>query len=187
MTLMDLDLLKLLPRLLSDDVSSRAVCKALQPLFIQMAKTLDALNIYTSISKQPDNVLDRLAVGWNVSWYNGEDCIDAKRDIISEALRVFGRLGTVSSLTDALAANFGASKVEEWWGYNGDPCHFRILVEDLSATGDRAARFLETMKETMALHAKLDKVILMKSSATPDSIGCIGVTSRKVRSVVLNG
>lgn len=187
MTVKDVDLIKVLPRFLAEDESSRAVCRALEPLIRQVAEKMDLLNFYTDPQKQPDRVLDQLAVGWGVSWYNGEDDIDAKKRIISDALKVFGRLGTVSSLTDALVANFGAARVEEWFGYDGDPCHFRIMVEDPSATGDRIERFLQMMKETMALHAKLDEVVLMKSSSAPDLIGCIGTVSRQVRSVVING
>lgn len=187
MTVKDVDLIKVLPRFLADDESSSAVCRALEPLIRQVAEKMDLLNFYTDPQKQPDRVLDRLAVGWGVSWYSGEDNVEAKRQIISDALKVFGRLGTVSSLTDALAANFGDATVEEWWNYNGDPCHFRIMVEDPSATGGRIERFLRTMKETMALHAKLDEVVLMKSSSAPDLIGCVGVVSRTVRSVVING
>lgn len=65
--------------------------------------------------------------------------------------------------------------------------NIKILIEDPSATGDRAARFAETMKETMALHAKLDGIVLLKSSATPECFGCSGMISRKTRSVVMDG
>lgn len=120
MILTALDLVSLLPGFLREDVFSQAVCRALEPLLSQIVTDLDLLNTYTSVDRQPDGVLDQLAVGWGVSWYNGEDTIDAKRRIIRDALRVFGRLGTVSSLTDALAANFGDASVDEWWDYDGD-------------------------------------------------------------------
>ena len=85
MILTALDLASLLPGFLREDVSSRAVCRALEPLLSQIVTDLDLLNTYTSVDRQPDDVLDQLAVGWGVSWYNGEDTIDAKRKIICAA------------------------------------------------------------------------------------------------------
>lgn len=64
MILTALDLASLLPGFLREDVSSRAVCRALEPLLSQIVTDLDLLNTYTSVDRQPDDVLDQLAVGW---------------------------------------------------------------------------------------------------------------------------
>ena len=187
MDLTNVDLLSLQPQFLQKDPMTIALCKAFQPVFETLAEGLKGILIYTNIDHLSGPVLDELAWGMNVTWYNTQDTLAARRETIKRALSVFARMGTAGAIKDAVAANFGDSVVEEWWEYGADPGYFRIIVEDPSATAERAADFVRTVNAVKHVSSWLDQIILMKTSPGPLRIGTVGQITRKIRSVQRNG
>ncbi len=187
MELHDIDLLSLQPQFLQKDPVTIALCKAFQPVFDQLAEGLKSILIYTNIDNLPGPVLDELAWGMNVTWYNTRDTLAARRETIKKALSVFARMGTAGAIKDAVAANFGDSSVEEWWQYGAEPGYFRIVVEDPAATAERAADFVRTVNAVKNVSSWLDQIILMRTSPGPVRVGSIGQITRKTRSVQRNG
>ena len=133
MTLEDLDLLQLMPELLRTDPVTIALCKAFEPVFAMLTQEMRALLIYTHIDQLSGQVLDDLAWGWDVSWYDPTDTLEARRETIKTALQVFSRMGTAGALKQAVSAAFGDANVSEWWQYGGDLVTFasrwRILLQ----------------------------------------------------------
>lgn len=182
MMLDDLDLLQLMPELLRSDPVTIALCKAFEPVFAVLTQQMRTLLIYTRIDQLSGQVLDDLAWGWDVSWYDPTDTLAARRETIKTALQVFSRMGTAGALKQAVSAAFGDANVSEWWQYDGAPGHFRIEVEDPSATTDRAKAFLKTVDAVKNVRSHLDQIILMKLSDAPHHVGVIPVITKKIRS-----
>lgn len=187
MDLTNVDLLSLQPQFLREDPVTIALCKAFQPVFSQLGEAIKAVLLYTNIDNLPGDVLDELAWGMNVTWYNTQDTLPARRETIKRALSVFARMGTAGAIKDAVAANFGDSVVEEWWEYGAEPGYFRIIVEDPSATAERAADFVRTVNAVKNVSSWLDQIILMRTSPGPVRVGSVGQITRKTRSVQRDG
>lgn len=187
MDLLNIDLLSLQPQFLQKDPVTIALCKAFQPVFQVLREEIKSILIYTNIDNLPGPVLDELAWGMNVTWYNTQDTQAARRETIKKALSVFTKMGTAGAIKDAVAANFGDSVVEEWWEYGAEPGYFRIIVEDPSATAERAADFVRTVNAVKNVSSWLDQIILMKTSPGPVRVGSAAQITRRTRSVQRDG
>ena len=85
MDLTNVDLLSLQPQFLQKDPMTIALCKAFQPVFETLAEGLKGILIYTNIDHLSGPVLDELAWGMNVTWYNTQDTLAARRETSTHA------------------------------------------------------------------------------------------------------
>ena len=183
----NLDLLQLIPEQFRSDPATIALCNAFQPVFDLLDQQMQLVLIYTNIDNLSGAVLDELAWGWDVLWYDPTDTILARRQTIKDALKVFSTMGTAGAIKRAVSAAFGDASVEEWWEYNADPGYFRILVEDPEATAARATAFLKIVNAVKNARSHLDQIILMKISQAPMYWGAASSITKKTRSEQVNG
>lgn len=182
MTLENLRLLSLQPEFLQTDPVTAALCRALDPIFWQLAAQLRGLLLYTHVDELPGELLDELAWGWEIDWYNPEGTLEERRATVKSAFSVFRRRGTAYALRTAVEAGFGAARVEEWFDYGGEPYHFRIVVEDPTVTTSRAVAFLSTVERVKNVRSVLDNIIISNTSPGPCWLGAASVMTKRIRS-----
>lgn len=87
--------------------------------------------------KCPEHILPWLAWAVSVDVWNDAWAVETRRAVIKASLQVHKQKGTIGALKRALAAfNFDNTQVEEWFEYGGEPFHFKVLVEVLTADFD---------------------------------------------------
>ncbi|MEA5135715.1 MAG: phage tail protein I [Candidatus Fimivivens sp.] len=180
MSLDDVQLLDLMPEYLRSDPVTIALCNAFDPLFTGLSEKYRAILVYTHVENLPGRLLDEIAWGFDIGWYDPTATLAARRQVVKQALSVFRRIGTASAIRDAVSAGFGDATVEEWWEYNGDPGCFRILVEDESATTTKAIEFLRQVSILKNVRSHLDGITLISQSPAPMYFGAASIiTSRE--------
>ncbi|MEG1870109.1 MAG: phage tail protein I [Oscillospiraceae bacterium] len=178
MNLSNISLIDLQPQSLRNDPVTIALCNAFQPVFLKLAEQIKLTMVYTNIDNVASNILDELAWGFNITWYNPNDYINIKRQMIKSALKIHSRKGTVSALRDALEASFGSSYIEEWYQYNGKPYHFIIYIEDdPNVTQEKTIDFLKTVDNVKNERSVLELVVIMQSCAADLYYGVAAISS----------
>ena len=183
MDVFGVELIKLQPIYLQNDKMTIALCTAFEPVFALLAESAKAQLIYTNIKNLDSHSLYLIANGMGCSWFDGRDSLEEQRETVSNALKIFARRGTPSALKDALSANFGHTELQEWFDYGGMPGHFRIIIEDETATVERAWRFLKIVEEVKNARSKLDEIILQTVARTTVNMVVVARITETIRSV----
>ena len=122
-------LLESLPAVLREDDRMRALAAGIADLLASRVDEISGITIYPSIDTLPEELLDILARDFKVDWYGYDYPIEAKRDLLKNSFRVHRRLGTKAALVDALSAVYPGAAAVEWFEYDGDPYHFRVVLD----------------------------------------------------------
>lgn len=124
----DIDIRQLIPKFILNDKNGYAMAKAIEAgLKYFLKKCQDGLDCVQDVDKMPEWRLDEMAWEYNVL-YDYTESIDAKRKWIKNATDYYAKYGTAAAIMKYLDGVFDSVKVEEWWEYGGDPCHFRVIV-----------------------------------------------------------
>lgn len=116
--------------------------------------------IYERIDELPEKVLDVLAYDFNADLYDYTYPVETKRSIIKNCFKASRIKGTVYATELALQAVWAGSYVEEWFDYNGQPFHFRVVCDVTKSEVQADNQTIEHMiRKQKRLSAKLDETI----------------------------
>jgi phage tail P2-like protein len=155
-----IDLLSLQTRSMQNDLTVQGMAASLNPQIIQVAEQIINELIYSRIDDLPESVLDILAWQFNVDWYETSSSIEEKRSTINEALKIKKIQGTPAAVQRVVEIYFGDGQVEEWFDYGGVPGFFRVVTNNPSATGDKAALLIKAVNAVKNLRSRLEIVII---------------------------
>jgi phage tail P2-like protein len=108
--------------------------------------------IYANIDTLSERWLDTLAYDLHVDWYDYDYPVEAKRAIIKDSVRVHQKLGTKAAVERALGGIHPLSEIEEWFDYNGEPYHFRIVLD---TTKSRVSADYDEIVRTVNIYKRL--------------------------------
>lgn len=124
----EFDIAHLFPRFLLNDRNGYAMARAIEAGLKYFLKTCqDGLDCVQDVDKMPEWRLDEMAWEYNIL-YDYSESVEAKRKWIKDATSYYAKYGTAAAIMKYLDGVFDSVKVEEWWEYGGDPCHFRVIV-----------------------------------------------------------
>lgn len=158
--LKNVDLLKLQTKHMQQDPTTQAMCAALSPQFRQVAEEVKNCLIVPRVDELPEEILDALAYELHVDWYDATASIDVKRNLIKNSDKVHMYLGTPYAVEQVVQDYFGDGYVEEWFEYNGQPYHFRVVTSNPSVTGEQANQFAKAVEKVKNLRSRLEQVII---------------------------
>lgn len=121
------------PRILSREPWVQALSLACLALHRQTMAFLEKSRIYTAVDSAAEEVLDALAVNWNISWYDTDYDIERKRRIVRSALGVRRTMGTVGAVRAQADAAYPGTTLVEWFEYDGEPGKFRLRMSAQTA------------------------------------------------------
>lgn len=148
----DADFLTTFPPALRQDKSMLALGQLIaEELHITAEETRKNV-IYANIEELSETWLDVLAYDLHVDWYDYDYPIEAKRAIIRDSVRVHQKLGTKAAVEMALGGIHPQSKIEEWFDYNGEPFHFRIVLD---TTKSRVEADYDEIVKTVDIYKRL--------------------------------
>lgn len=163
MKLTELEFIKLLPQFMRDDQAVQGLSLAMDIIIPQLSESVEALSTWDQIDSLSEAELDELAWELNIQWYDTGATLEVKRDLIKDSDKVFQRLGTRWAVENIISTYFGEGYVEEWFEYDGEPGHFRVLSPNPSINEESLNAFLNLLNKVKRASAKLDAVIITLS------------------------
>jgi len=161
MNLNNVDLLKLQTLFMQQDLTTQAICAALNQQFENIAGDIGKCLILSNINLLSVELLDELAYELHVDWYDSSASIDVKRALIKNSDKVHMYLGTPYAVEQVVWDYFGDGYVEEWYQYTGgEPYHFRVVTSNPSVTGELAELFASAMDKVKRKSAIMDAVVV---------------------------
>lgn len=156
--LRDLDVKKLLPNSLHKDKFTIALLRA---FYEEVLSILDKTE--ENLLSFPDSLLDLLAFEKHVDFYDPSLPIEQKRQLIDRSRFFHRQKGTPAAVEDLIITLFGEGKVVEWFEYDGQPYHFKVVTNNRSVTQEKAQEFIKALNSVKRLTAILDKVELTQT------------------------
>ena len=147
---------------MKQDPTTCAMSEVLSDVFnaLDTGKSL----IRTQLGTLPEEILDLIAVEKNIFWYDPNADADIKRNIIKNCNKVFRTLGTNYAIEQVIADYFGDGQIEEWYEYDGQPYHFRVLTTNTKVTGELADQFHKAVEAVKRKSTRLHEVLVMMSA-----------------------
>lgn len=136
--------------------------------------------IRTQLDTLPEEILDIIAVEKNIFWYDPNAARDIKRNIIRNCNKVFRTLGTNYAIEQVIADYFGDGQIEEWYEYDGQPYHFRVLTTNTKVTGELAEQFHKAVEAVKRKSTRLHEVLLLMSANLNIYYGFVMHTGDKI-------
>jgi phage tail P2-like protein len=161
--LSELDLLKLQTSFMKNDATTKALCASLNPQLIQIADKVKKCLILSNVDMLPEPILDELAWELHIDWYDATASIEVKRNLIRNSDKVHMYMGTVYAIEQVIEDYFGDGYVEEWFQYNGQPYHFKVITTNPSITGDLANQFQAAINAVKRKSTVLEEIIVLLS------------------------
>lgn len=123
------DITRWVPRFLLNDKNGYALAKAIEAALQMMNDIIDdGVNIVIDYETMPEWRLDELA--WETNClYDYHADVETKRKWIVNAIPYYRLYGTPQAIYKYIGSYFDAIDVEENWIYNGNPYHFRVMVD----------------------------------------------------------
>lgn len=160
MKLQDVDLYKLLPGFMKEDVFNKLLADGTSNLFKEMSTQAERAVIYGHIDELTEAELDQLATDMGIFWYLDIATIDAKRQLIKDAPLVFSRLGTVWAVERVMNQYLANTELQEWFDYDGDPHYFRFKTNDTAILKSDIILFLSVLERIKRKSQWLELIIL---------------------------
>lgn len=122
------NLLRTLPEVLRNDTAMLALATGIAGKLAEAATETRLATIYANIDTLPEPVLDALATDFKVDWWSYDYSIAEKRQTLKDSWYVHRHLGTKKAVERAISAIYPGTEVSEWFEYDGEPYHFKLLI-----------------------------------------------------------
>ncbi len=154
------NLLFTLPSALKSDPDMIALATVIAGVLTEHLEDVNRVNIYARIDELPEELLDILAHDFKVDWWDGDYTLEEKRRTLKDNWRVHKILGTKAAVETAISAIYPDTKVAEWFEYDGEPYHFRLLTDTTyeHIDADKHRRVLERVEYYKNLRSVFDGI-----------------------------
>ena len=125
----------------------------------------------------PEAALDLMATELRTQYYDTTYSKNIKRSLIQNTMRWYQIAGTKAAVEELAQTIFGNCTVEEWFEYNGEPYHFRVITNAL-AEPDNIEQFTTLLRSIKNFRSHLDSVSIHRFIyQNGNHSGGVGVTA----------
>ena len=167
MKLNDLEFVRLLPQFMRNDSAVVGLAAALDVIIPSLSASIQNLSTWDHIEDLSEAELDALAWELNILWYDTGASIDTKRNVIKNSDMVYKHLGTKFAVENVIKSYFGDGEVQEWFEYDGEPGHFRVVSNNPSLSDERLTEFLNLLYKVKRASSKMDAVVISLAGQMP--------------------
>lgn len=146
------DFSEFLPGALRRDPKMIALARVLTEQLLTVSGSMDNVLIYSRFEELPEDLVDILAYDMHVDWYDYSYPLQVKRDLVKNSVKVHKKMGTKYAMETALGSIWPKSEVEEWFSYEGEPHHFRVVCD---VTEDRITASLAQLVKAIRMYKRL--------------------------------
>lgn len=167
MKLTELTMLSLQTAYMQRDPTTQALCTALDG---ELKKTIEGiynLFIFRALDKAGDTpfaheLVDELAWQFHCDYYDASADIETKKSIVKNSIKIHRTKGTPQAVEDLLKSAFPSDSVlYEWYQYNGEPYHFKIVTSSLN--GVDTGKFIRALNSVKNARSYLDGIQLFEA------------------------
>lgn len=159
-------MLALLPSAYSQDMETQAFAYAVDRQIDKLCGYADGTQVYASVDKMPDQILDILAVENRTPAYSQGYSLAVKVDLLRQTIPFWAQMGTPYAVNRMISTIFGSGYIEESWEYGGEPHHFRAMTGNPYITKENVDDFVRAVAAVKRLSSWLDEVALGTSAET---------------------
>ena len=170
MNIQDTKLIDIVPVFMRDDRTVRGLCAAADAMFQKM---IDAVHIAwwrKYIDELDADQLDDIAKQLGIIWYDDGADLLSKRSVLKNYENVLAIAGTPDAVKYAVKDLFGDVEIIEWQEYNGQPYHFKMLV-NAKLTEDNTRRFSSAVAGAKNVRSIMDSLETMRRSSVVMYVG----------------
>lgn len=117
----------LLPESLKQDPDIVGIAEAITQELQAISQETIKCVLLSRINDLSEPVLDGLAWHFHVDFYDTSLGVTQKRELVKNSLPWHKRKGTPAVIEELVTSVFSESKVQEWFQYEGQPYHFRVV------------------------------------------------------------
>ena len=154
---------QLFPDFILADQNGYALAKGIERGLQMMCETVkNGMDVLQNVDKMPEWRLDEMA--WELDClYDYSASVAAKRVWIKNAKTLMEVAGTPKAIIDYLEGYFSDVQVEEWWQYDGEPYHFRVICNgDMSPEKEQWVRY--AIEKAKNVRSVLDALTIYKEA-----------------------
>lgn len=119
--------------------------------------------LYPRIEDLPSDIVDALAISLHVDFYDDSLPLDIRRALVKNSTRWHMRKGTKGIVAEMVDTVWGGCKVEEWFEYDGQPFHFRVInITATSINEETIALVLRAIRLTKNVRSWLDEIWFLR-------------------------
>ncbi len=158
MKINDMDFIQLMPAFMKEDEAVQGLSEGVNRVTEELADKIKLFSTWNQIDNMTDAELDMLAEELHISWYDKAAVIEVKRGLIKNSDMVHSKMGTNWAVQNVIETYFGSGEIEDWFDYEGEPHHFRVITENQSITAGASDKFLSVLEKVKRKSAFLDGI-----------------------------
>lgn len=156
-----------MPRILTEQDWVKAIADAALKLHKQTMEFTQGSQVFTSIDTVSEEVLDSMALEFNISWYRQDSPIQVKRDVIKASYAVHAKLGTPWAIEKLMSDFYGPVEVREWWEYGGEPGHFKLICANEEVTNTKKEEAMALLSACTRASNAMDDIYIGMTGELP--------------------
>ena len=125
----------------------------------------DNVVTYDALDRMDGDALTLLASELRTPYYSDTLPVETRRELVRNTLRWYQIAGTTAAVEELATDLFGDCVVEEWYGYEGTPYHFRVITS-APASSDNIAFFGEVIRRVKNARSHLESVSIYRMITT---------------------
>lgn len=150
---------QILPENLASQRETQALAYAIGRQVDKLLALSDRARPFAALETASEQLLDYLAVELRTPSYRQDYSVDVKRVLVQRTLIFYATMGTPGAVDEIIETIFGSGQIEEWFGYGGQPHHFRATIAADGAIGEEElAEFRRVLASVKRLSSWLDSI-----------------------------
>lgn len=166
----DGELLNLLSAPMAEDADIIALSYAIKMGIAKFIVYVARTTMYADVDRQPEEILDYMAVELDAAYYEQTMSIETKRKLIKSALKWYMAAGTGKAVKELVNTVFGGGDISEWYEFGGEPGEFNIEIEG-QLTEENYRRLSIAMGSAKPSSAHLKEVSSKRNAETDLHLG----------------
>lgn len=184
MEINDIDFLQLVPAFMKDDEAVQGLSKGVDATTKELSAKIKLLTTWNQIDAMSNAELDMLAEELHISWYDKTAVLDVKRKLIKESDMVHAKMGTNWAVQNVIETYFGSGEIVDWFDYDGEPFHFKVMTSNQSVTEEAAEKFLSILDKVKRKSAWLDSIEIVADGQCNINVFLLSVETETVTSTL---
>lgn len=162
MKLTELSLIALQTAFMQRDLTTQGMCAGVQGELQKLAEKTYNLLMYQALdtlegTALANDLVDELAWQFHVDYYDKTLPYARKKELVKLSIRIHQKKGTPQAILDLLNTAFPSDTLLlEWFEYNGDPYHFKIVTSSLDDV--ERTSFLKALNSVKNARSYLDEL-----------------------------
>ncbi len=184
MNINDMDFIQLMPAFMKEDEAVKGLSEGVNRVTEELAAKIRLFSTWNQIDNMTGAELDVLAEELHISWYDKTAAIDVKRELIKNSDMVHSKMGTNWAVQNVIETYFGSGEIQDWFDYEGEPHHFKVITSNQSITAGAAEKFLSVLDKVKRKSAFLDGIEVVADGQCDIKVFLLSIETETITSTI---